>query len=279
MRYIEQYVREKGVANLLALLLAIGMCAYGDANVPPLVNYQGRLTDAQGTPLTGQHKLVFNIYDVPTAGTAKWGPQEFAAVPVVGGQFNVILGTTDKNGKSIAEAFAAKDRYLGISVDNGTEIAPRQQVLSAPFALEAGRARYEVPVGGVIMWWGVPSSVPEGFEICDGSSPVTPGATLSGMKPDMRDRFAKGLATSGDALGKTSGSNTFPDHTHDLVSGDPVASQGKMLVASGWTSTSLTAFERPRTYTSGINALGSGVDASYANAPAFVSMYFIIRVK
>ena len=123
-----------------AVMVMVGVCAFAETSVPPLVNYQGKLTDAQGNPLTGQHKLVFNIYDAAMGGTAVWGPQEFAAVPVVGGQFNVILGTTDKTGKSLADAFAEKDRYLGVTMDSGAEIAPRQQILSTPFAIQAQRA-------------------------------------------------------------------------------------------------------------------------------------------
>ncbi len=32
------------------------------------ISYQGRLADAEGTPLTGFHTMVFRIYDVPTRG-------------------------------------------------------------------------------------------------------------------------------------------------------------------------------------------------------------------
>ena len=129
----------KMITIVLALLSA-GSSTFADTASPPLVNYEGKLTDTQGTPLAGQHKLEFKIYDAATGGSLVWGPQTFAAVPVIAGQFNVILGTTDGNGKSIADAFGAKDRYLGIKVDDGAEIAPRQQILSAPFALQTQEA-------------------------------------------------------------------------------------------------------------------------------------------
>ena len=54
----------------------------------------------------------------------------------------MILGTTDTAGNSIADAFAEKDRYLGIKVDDGAELAPRQQILSAPFAVVASQAEH-----------------------------------------------------------------------------------------------------------------------------------------
>jgi hypothetical protein len=109
-----------------------------ETSVPPLINYQGMLTDADGKPMTGTtKKLEFNIYDSATGGTKIWGPQIFNAVPLIGGKFNVILGTTDNGGKSITEAFGAKDRYLGIKVDAGSELVPRQHILSAPYTIKA----------------------------------------------------------------------------------------------------------------------------------------------
>jgi hypothetical protein len=104
---------------------------------PPLVNYQGTLSDSDDNPLSGNKKMEFAIYDAPTGGNLIWGPQVFNAVPLIDGKFNVILGTTDTSGRSISEAFRQKDRYLGITVENQSEISPRQQILSAPFAVQA----------------------------------------------------------------------------------------------------------------------------------------------
>lgn len=133
-------------AILLALLATTQLLA--DSLVPPLVNYQGLLTDENGQPIPdGMRKLEFNLYDAPLAGTRVWGPQVFDGVPVVNGRFNVILGTTDGTGRSIAGAFATSARYLGFkagaagaNLSGVAEISPRQQILSAPYALSAERA-------------------------------------------------------------------------------------------------------------------------------------------
>ncbi|OQX23631.1 MAG: hypothetical protein BWK80_24950 [Desulfobacteraceae bacterium IS3] len=127
----------------MVFVLLTGTMAQAQS-VPPLVNYQGMLTDASGKPQTGTKKLEFNLYDAATGGSKVWGPQVFDSVPLVNGMFNVILGTTDAGGKSIADAFSAKDRYLGMKVDSGTELVPRQQILSTPFAI---RALHGDPVG------------------------------------------------------------------------------------------------------------------------------------
>jgi len=129
----------------LAITITFLFCiiVHADTSVPPLINYQGMLTDADGNPMTGTtKKLEFNIYDSATGGTKIWGPQIFDPVPLINGKFNVILGTTDTTGRSIVEAFGAKDRYLGIKVDTGAELAPRQQILSAPYAIQAERASH-----------------------------------------------------------------------------------------------------------------------------------------
>jgi hypothetical protein len=63
---------------------------------------------------------------------------------------------------------------------------------SGPSAVQDAARPVEVPVGGVIMWWGLEKDVPAGFEVCDGRVPVTPGAILEGRKPDLRGRFPMG---------------------------------------------------------------------------------------
>ena len=129
---------------MIGIVLAFSCGLVQAQNVPPLVNYQGKLTKADGTALDpGGYKLVFNIYDksMPTPGEKKvWGPLTINNVPVVGGFFNVLLGDDD-SGNSIQTAFSGSGRYLGITVGNSSqEISPRQQILSTPYAFQAGQA-------------------------------------------------------------------------------------------------------------------------------------------
>ena len=143
-----------GRQNKLPIVLCVlGLCLITSAwaeTVPPLINYQGRLTGADGAGIEGMRKLEFCIWkDVASSASTNlvWGPQTFAAVPLVNGHFNVILGTTDTNGRSIADAFGGTNRYLETTVydANGltyATIAPRQQILSAPYAIQAENATY-----------------------------------------------------------------------------------------------------------------------------------------
>ncbi len=130
--------------SLLAITILIFACiiiTYAEAaSVPPLINYQGMLTDADGNPLTGTKNLEFNLYDTTTGENKIWGPQIFSNVPLIKGQFNVILGTTDTEGRSITDAFSSDNCYLGIRMDDGQELSPRQQILSAPYSINAENA-------------------------------------------------------------------------------------------------------------------------------------------
>ncbi len=131
---------------LLTTIILIACCfdAFAESpSVPPLINYQGTLTGAGGQPIPNSTKMLeFKIYDAASGGIMVWGPQIFNSVPVINGQFNVILGTTDTSGRSIADAFNSNERFLGITVDDSeTELTPRQQILSAPYSLQAGRSR------------------------------------------------------------------------------------------------------------------------------------------
>ena len=93
--------------------------------------------------------------------------------------------------------------------------------------------------GEVRMWWGDRVNIPIGWEICDGEEVRTDGAVISGIKPDLVNRFPKGATIERTRLedlvanGK-GGQNNMPalkisslagaktkengDHKHDIHS-------------------------------------------------------------
>lgn len=237
----------KRLVALIALACAPVVVTLGQ---PAYVNYQGRLNDAAGQPLTtGTYSLEFNIYNDPvgTDSTNRvWGPFLFdgavgaghgAAVNVIGGRFNVILGSTDTVARSIRDAFEAENRYLEIKVNSGAPILPRQQFLSTPYAFKArgvtgdlavpgnlnvggvvqgalnvlGEAKstvnsvdyFMVPRGSIVMWSGSATNLPAGWALCDGSNGT----------PNLSDRFVLGFnpAIPANAIGQTGGTT---NHTH-----------------------------------------------------------------
>ena len=88
----------KIVAAILAILV-FASWAVAEMAAPPLVNYQGKLTGSDGISLTDREKLQFRIWDsAGPGGNVVWGPQTLDPVPVVNGQFNVILSKAGSNG-------------------------------------------------------------------------------------------------------------------------------------------------------------------------------------
>jgi hypothetical protein len=135
---------------IFAALLSLLPHLLAAQNVPALVNYQGQLANPDGSPLaTANYELTFKIYSGASGGASVWGPQVFdgatgtghgALVPVVQGHFNVILGPADINGNSLSAAFNNTNRFIEVTVTNHAPIAPRQQILTAPYAFLAASA-------------------------------------------------------------------------------------------------------------------------------------------
>jgi len=136
-----------------ALLLAVPFIARAEIQIPAAINYQGKLTDELGNALTnGYYVIEFRIWKDPTqTGVSElaWG-RSFPVYVVTGGLFSVLLsndGSTNSDGGSgdLLTAFGGPSRYLGLTVrqnPSGTvatplEIKPRQQLVSAPFTIQA----------------------------------------------------------------------------------------------------------------------------------------------
>jgi hypothetical protein len=95
------------------------------------VNYQGRLADALGNPLTGSYGMTFALWDDPISGTLAWGPEVYDAVPVNEGLFNVGLGSRTAGG--IPTSVWSGDRYLEVTVA-GEALSPRELLRGVPIA-------------------------------------------------------------------------------------------------------------------------------------------------
>ena len=225
------------VLVLLCLLGIVGLTGTQglraqDLGVPQLVNYQGKLADAEGQPPpTRDYTLSFSIYDDPAATACSsevksacarrvWGPQVFDGktdavghglqVPVVRGFFNVILGPYDIHGTPILQGFTSSNRFLEVTVAGDDPVLPRQQVLSTPFALASAGA---VPVGGIIAYSGSPDALHDNWMICNGDDIDDADSPLNGAKvPDLRGVFVRGTEDKNHAS-QISG-NDFYTHSH-----------------------------------------------------------------
>jgi hypothetical protein len=126
----------KTLSRLLSLsLLLLGSLLHvtpAEAQMPRQLRYQGRLVNALGQPMTGAQVLTFGIHDAAVAGTRLWQETD----PVVldaNGIFSTALGDT----VPLTLAFD-RSLWVSMSLDGGvTEMNPRQQLYSVPYALRA----------------------------------------------------------------------------------------------------------------------------------------------
>jgi len=129
-----------GLAIIFALISGF-LVAAGAPEVPNLINYQGRLTDASGNLLDGAgYSITFNLYSAASGGTALW-TETHPNVTVTKGYFSVLLGSIKP--LELALFTENPELYLGVTVANDPEMTPRHRLVSVPYALVAG-----TPVAG-----------------------------------------------------------------------------------------------------------------------------------
>ncbi|MBX3000450.1 MAG: hypothetical protein KF893_18145 [Caldilineaceae bacterium] len=111
---------------------AVGNTAPSAITIPSTFNYQGFLRDAQGNPITGTRKIKVSLWTAVTAGTELY-TETFTGVSVRDGLFNVVMGSTQSMSPTYFQNVAPL--FVGIAVDDGAELLPRQRIHPVPWAL------------------------------------------------------------------------------------------------------------------------------------------------
>jgi len=185
--------------------------------VPQTLNYQGTLTDSTGKPVTAPAKPVtFKLYTSALGGSAFW--TESQTVPVTNGQFSVVLGSNSSN--TLPTVKFTGNTYVGVTVDSGSEMLPRQKLTSVAYALKAADA---IPKGVIVMWSGAVDQIPEGWALCDGvERTLSDGSKIT--PPNLKDRFIIGVGniyspgnTGGSSTINLTHAHTVNPHTHSGV--------------------------------------------------------------
>ena len=114
---------------IILVLLATATLAHADT--PALLSQQGRLLQTDGTAATGSVTITFALYELDTGGTAMW--TEPHSVTLDDGYFVATLGTVNA-----LPVLDGTPKYLGITVQGDSEMTPREEVVSVPYALIAG---------------------------------------------------------------------------------------------------------------------------------------------
>jgi hypothetical protein len=103
------------------------------SSIPQIINYQGYLTDPQGTPVDDTVTITFSIYPDATDIAPLW--TETQTVRATGGIFSVDLGDITPLSLPFDATY-----YLGITVGSDSEMTPRQPLSSSPYAFRAAMA-------------------------------------------------------------------------------------------------------------------------------------------
>ena len=134
-------------STLLAVVLPILLVSPVFAEVPERMNFQGRLTDTLGSPLSGSFDLTFRIYDDSVAGSLLYD-ETHTAVSVADGLFSVLIG-----GKSLVAPFGdylfdGPDRFLSVQVGADPELTARARLVTSPYAFRVSTV--DGASGGVV---------------------------------------------------------------------------------------------------------------------------------
>lgn len=297
------------------------------APVPYSFNYQGVLRGGAGERLGDVQKVTeFRLYDSATGGTPLWG-RTYTVQLDTNGLFNVGLGDSGAplsnpplvtTPESLSAVIASRSElFLGLTVTGASEIAPRQQLLSVPFAMMAGDVQSAsgnftvegtltankklivpapaviegygtVPIGTIVMWSGAAGAYPENWALCDGENNT----------PDLRDRFVVGagkrypVQATGGAAEVTLTTSQIPAHHHYFKDGyyveqesskthygvHPVAG-GILTLPEQVTGSHGTDSDNDQLYYRDEWTANTGGGAAHENRPPYFALYYIIRVK
>lgn len=199
---------KKGLVGRIIILVwfVFGLVGLAAGAVPRLINYQGRLTDSAGAPLNGSYRVSFKIYDAESGGALLW-QETHNGVVVQKGLVSLLLGSVNELNLAFDEGY-----YLEIKVEDDV-LSPRQYLAAAGYAIRAATAEYaskaaevdSLPQGCIIMWGGTLSTIPGGWQLCDGTNGT----------PDLRGRFIMSV-NSGENPGSTGGNSS---HNHSGTTG------------------------------------------------------------
>jgi hypothetical protein len=105
------------------------------ADVPRLMDIQGKLTDDLGDPFpSGEYFIQFEIYDAPIGGTALWSSTGYESVMVEDGLFSYVLGSSNPLPWYLGNT---DELWLGMRVDGSTEMSPRIRLTTVVYALRS----------------------------------------------------------------------------------------------------------------------------------------------
>ena len=135
--------------------------------VPPMVSFNGMLTDINAKPFTGVVGVMFSLYKEQQGGVPLWTEMQNVQADKTG-HYAVMLGSTSAHGLPADLFVSGEARWLAVQPEGQPE-QPRVVLLSVPYALKAGDAQ---TIGGL---------PPSAFVM------AAPGTTNSGSLSSQQD--------------------------------------------------------------------------------------------
>jgi hypothetical protein len=127
------------MAHKSFVLLVVGtvvffLCSNSSADVPGMIDYQGKLTTSEGALVNDTVQMTFSIYPDTLGSPADWTETQDSVI-VKEGIFNVLLGSVDSIPSSV---FDGNIKYLGVQVESDPEMRPLKPMVSVAYAYRAG---------------------------------------------------------------------------------------------------------------------------------------------
>jgi hypothetical protein len=124
----------KAAELFFILLILCCLIIAARAEVPKLINYQGKLTTAEGGCLNDTVQMTFSIYSDSLGTQSVWTETQDGVI-VTEGVFNVLLGSVNALHDTI---FDEPTRYLGVRVESDPEMRPLRSMVTVPYAFRTG---------------------------------------------------------------------------------------------------------------------------------------------
>ncbi len=206
--------------------------------VPPLINFSGTLTDANGKPLSGTVAVTFSLYSEQTGGAALWMETQNVQ-PDIHGHYTVMLGSTSSTGLPSDIFVAGQAHWLGVQVEGEAE-QPRVLLVSAPYALKAGDAE---TIGGLPPSAFVLAAPPTAGSADNASSASTAAANNSTSAPPPT---TSDVTTTGGTVSTIPAFSTATNIQNSILTQTGTTAinvGGKLNLPSSGTATSTAGFD------------------------------------
>jgi hypothetical protein len=126
-------MKSKVVLWLVIFVFLLSL-SYVFADVPHMINYQGKITTPQGALIDTTVEMIFTIYADSLGVSDEWSETQ-AEVVVKEGIFNILLGSVDTIPSAV---FDGNIKYLGVQVGADPEMTPLKPIVSVAYAFRTG---------------------------------------------------------------------------------------------------------------------------------------------